>query len=192
MATRRTHRTLFLAEETSKIKHTWQFLRREFLELLPPTIFFFIAIGLLMLTKRLILQNYGIGFSDFAAVLIGALIVGKVVLLADCFKSVDRYPDKPLIYNVIWKTAIYLIAATVVRIGEEVVPQLLHGTVAGTFQHLREGIVWPHFWVIHLWLGVLLFVYCALRELIRALGKERVFQMFFGWQRGQPNPGKGI
>jgi hypothetical protein len=166
------------------MKHAWQFLKREFLELLPPTIFFFIAIGLLMLTKKLVLKQYGIEFSDFAAVLIGALIVGKVVLLVDCFKFVNRYPDKPLIYNVLWKTAVYLIAASVVRIGEEVIPQLLHGGAAATFQHLREGIVWPHFWVIHLWLGVLLFVYCALRELIRAVGKDQVLHMFFGVQRG--------
>ena len=134
-----------------------------------------------MLTKRLMLEQYHIGFSDFAAVVIGALVVGKVVLLVDCFKFVNRYPDRPLIYNVLWKTAVYLIAASIVRIGEEVVPQLLHGSVAETFQHLREGIVWPHFWVIHLWLGVLLFVYCALRELIRALGKDEVMRMFFGW-----------
>jgi len=27
---------------------------------------------------------------------------------------------------------------------------------------------------------VLLFVYCALRELIRAIGREKVIEMFFG------------
>jgi hypothetical protein len=169
------------------MKHAWQFLKREFLELLPPTIFFFIAIGLLMLTKRLILKQYGFSnFAfDFASVLIGALIVGKIVLIADLFSFVNRYPGKPLIYNVLWKTAIYLIAATVVRIGEEVIPKLLqHGGLKATIQHLVDGIVWPHFWVIHLWLGILLFGYCALRELIRAVGKYEVLRMFLGWQRG--------
>lgn len=166
------------------MKHAWQFLEREFLELLPPTIFFFVAIGLLMLTKRLILKQYDIAFSDFAAVLIGALVVGKVVLLVDCFKFVNKYPDKPLIYNVLWKTTIYLIAATVVRIAEEIIPKLLqHGDLKEMVQHLAHGIVWPHFWLIHLWLGVLLFVYCALRELIRAMGKDQVLHLFFGSQR---------
>ena len=88
------------------MKRIWQFLKQELFELLPPTIFFFIAIGLLVLTKRLILQQYGIGFSDFAAVLIGALIVGKVVLIADALPFINKFPEKPLIYNVVWKTII--------------------------------------------------------------------------------------
>lgn len=159
----------------------WQTVKHESAELLPPTIFFFVAIGLLMLTKRLVLQQYGIGVSDFAAVVVGALIIGKVVLIADHFDFVNRYPHKPLIYNVLWKTAVYVVAASVVRIGEEVLPKLLHGSA--TIQQLRQGIVWPHFWIIHLWLAVLLFVYCALRELIRAIGKDEVLRMFFGWSR---------
>ena len=80
-------------------------VKNEFLELLPPTIFFFIAIGLLMLTKRLVLKQYDIHVSDFAVVVVGALIIGKVVLIADHFSFVDKYPGKPLIYNVLWKTA---------------------------------------------------------------------------------------
>lgn len=163
------------------MRKAWQIFKHELKELIPPTAFFFVAIGLLMLTKRLILKQYGIGFSDFAAVLIGALVVGKVVLIVDCFKFVNRYPGKPLIYNVLWKTAIYTAAAFIVRIAEEIIPKLLqHGSLAGTIQHLAEGIVWPHFWIIHLWLVVLLFVYCALRELIRAVGKDEVVRMFLG------------
>ena len=68
-------------------------LKHEVVALIPQTLFFFVAIGLLMLTKRLMLQQYGIPFSDFAAVVIGALIVGKVVLIADALPFINRYPD---------------------------------------------------------------------------------------------------
>ena len=47
----------------AKIKH-------EALEVIPPTIFFFIAIGLLIQTKRLLLEQYGIGFTDFGAAIL--------------------------------------------------------------------------------------------------------------------------
>ena len=51
-----------------KVKH-------ELLSVIPPTLFFLVAIGLSMLAKWLMLQQYyGIPFSDFAAVVIGALI----------------------------------------------------------------------------------------------------------------------
>jgi hypothetical protein len=41
-------------------------------------------------------------------------------------------------------------------------------------------VVWPHFWAVQLWLIVLIFVYCALRELVRVIGRQRVLQIFFG------------
>jgi len=32
----------------------------------------------------------------------------------------------------------------------------------------------PHFWLV-----VLFFIYCAMRELVRAIGKDKVVSMFF-------------
>lgn len=40
--------------------------------------------------------------------------------------------------------------------------------------------MWPHFWAVQLWLVVLIFVYCALRELVRVIGRQRVQQIFLG------------
>ncbi|MGE5777797.1 MAG: hypothetical protein ACM30D_00625, partial [Hyphomicrobiales bacterium] len=121
----------------AKIKH-------EILSIIPPTLFFFVAIGLLMLTKRLMLQQYGIPFSDFAAVVIGALIVGKVVLIADALPFINRYPDKPLIYNVAWKTIIYVLAAFVVRLAEHLVPLIIkYGGFREAIARLVDEIVWP-------------------------------------------------
>ena len=77
-------------------------IKDEVLEVLPPTIFFFIAFHLLTLFRALMLRQYG------------------------------------------------------------------------------EEIVWPYFWAIQLWLLVLLFVYCAVRELVRVIGPHEVKRMFFG------------
>lgn len=158
----------------AKIKH-------EVLAVIPPTIFFFVAIGLLILTKRLMLQQYGIQFADFGAAIIGALIVAKVVLIVDYFPFINKFPDKPLIYNVAWKTVIYVLAAFIVRLGEHFVPLVIkYGNFREATAHLLDDVVWPQFWIIYLWLSVLLFVYCSLRELIRAIGKDQVLRLFFG------------
>jgi hypothetical protein len=160
-----------------KIKH-------EVLAVIPPTLFFFVAIGLLMLTKRLMLQQYGIPISDFATVVIGALIVGKAVLIADALPFINRFPERPLIYNVVWKTIIYVLAAFLVRLAEHLVPLIIkYGSFREAIERGVDEIVWPHFWVIYLWLSVLLFVYCALRELIRAIGRDQVLRLFFGMER---------
>jgi len=54
------------------------------------------------------------------------------------------------------------------------------GAVGLAHRQLMREIVWPHFWATQLWLLVLLFVYCALRELIRVIGHEKIIAMFFG------------
>jgi len=52
---------------------------------------------------------------------------------------------------------------------------------------LWREIVWPHFWAIQLWLVVLIFVYCATRELVRILGRDRVVHIFFGHPGPRPS-----
>ena len=79
-------------------------IKRELLEIIPPTIFFFVAFNVITFTKGLMLEQYGIKFSGFVTATVGALIVAKVVLIADRIPFINKYPDKPLIYNVVWKT----------------------------------------------------------------------------------------
>lgn len=156
-------------------------IKHEFLEIVPPTIFFFIAFSLLTLTKYLVLQEYGIPFTGFAMAAIGALLVGKVVLITDHLKLVNKFPDKPLLYNVVWKGFIYFIGALVVRYLEHLLPFMVkHHSFIEANRHLFGELVWPHFWLVQMWLAVLLFLYCAIRELARAIGREKVIRLFLG------------
>ena len=67
-------------------------LKHEFRLMLPPTIFFFIAFTLIAVTQRLILRQYGVPLTGFAVVAIGALLIGKVVLIADKLPFVNKFP----------------------------------------------------------------------------------------------------
>ena len=101
-------------------------IKDELLEIIPPTIFFFVAFNVITFTKRLMLEQYGIKFSGFVTATVGALIVAKVVLIADRIPFINKYPDKPLIYNAAWKTAIYVLVALVVRFLEYLIPLWWH------------------------------------------------------------------
>jgi hypothetical protein len=163
------------------LKKVAETLKDEVLELIPPTIFFFIAFHIIALSKALILRQYGISASATAGVAIGALLVGKAVLFADLLPFVNLFPNKPLIYNIVWKTIIYGIAATFVHYLEELIPVWWRmGDFVAANHRLWQEMVWPHFWVIQLWLLVLLFVYCLGSEWVHVVGPREARKMFFG------------
>jgi hypothetical protein len=163
-------------------------LKHEFLQVIPPTIFFFVAFTLILATQRLILRQYGIPLMGFGGAVIGALIVGKVVLIVDALPFVNKFPGKPLLYNTLWKTFIYFLAVMLFRYLEHVVPLVFeHQDFLEANRRLVDEIVWPHFWLIQMWLMVLFFVYCAMRELVGAIGRETVVRMFLGGPR-RDNP----
>jgi hypothetical protein len=75
-------------------------LKHEIAEVIPPTVFFFIAFQVIAFTRALMLEQYGIRVSTFVTASIAALVVAKVVLLADLLPFLNRFPEKPLVYNV--------------------------------------------------------------------------------------------
>lgn len=165
-------------------------IKHEFFEVLPPTVFFLIAFCLILATRRLILREYGIPLTGFGTAVVGALLVGKVVLIVDKLPFVNKFPGKPLLYNTLWKTFIYFCAAMLVRYLEHIIPLARQaGGFLAANHRLAEEIVWPHFWLIQMWLSVLFFIYCAMRELVRAIGREKVVHMFIGGPSGEgPKP----
>jgi hypothetical protein len=160
-------------------------IKEEFFALLPPTIFFFIALNVVAFIRVLMLKGTGIPVSTPIQVAVAALVLGKAVLIADMLPFVNRYPEKPLFFNVAWKTAIYFLVALVFHYLEHLVSfwKEAGGLVAGNEKLLAE-IVWPHFWAIQIFLLLVIFNYCVIHELSRVLGPKRLWTMFFGTPPG--------
>ena len=156
-------------------------LKKEFLELLPPTIYFFVALHIVALVRVLMLKKTGIAPSSSISIAVAALILGKAVLIADMLPLINRFPHKPLIYNIAWKTVIYLLISAVIHYLERLIDfwRETGGFVAGN-QKLLSEIIWPHFWAIQLILFVLIAMYCTMHELVRVIGREKVLRIFFG------------
>jgi hypothetical protein len=126
-------------------------------------------------------EGTGLPVTSSAQIAVGALILGKAVLIADLLPIINRFPHKPLIYNVAWKTTTYFLIALLIHYLERAVD---YWREAGDFvvgnQKLLSEIVWPHFWGIQIVLAVLIFNYCVIRELARVIGAQRVREVFFG------------
>jgi hypothetical protein len=156
-------------------------IKEEFYAMLPPTIFFFIALHLVALIRILMLKGTGIPLSTSVSITVAALVLGKSVVIADLLPIVNRYPDKPLIYSVAWKTTLYVLVAMLIHYLERLVDfwRAAGSFIAGNEKMLAE-IVWPHFWAIQIILVMLITMYCTMSELARVLGSDKMRHLFFG------------
>jgi hypothetical protein len=156
-------------------------LKEEFLALLPPTIFFFVALHIVVFVRVLMLEGTGISPGTSVSVAIAALILGKAVLVADMLPAINRFPNKPLIYNVTWKTLIYLLVSALIHYLERLVEfwRQAGSFIAGN-EKLVSEMVWPHFWAIQIILFILIAIYCTIHELARVMKKRELLRIFFG------------
>ena len=149
--------------------------------MLPPTIFFFIALHLVAFIRVLMLKGTGIAFSSSLSITVAALVLGKSVVIADLLPIINRYPGKPLAYSVAWKTTLYVLVAMLVHYLERLVDfwREAGSFIAGNEKLLSE-IVWPHFWAIQIILLMLVSIYCTMSELARVIGGDKMRHLFFG------------
>jgi hypothetical protein len=169
MKGRRTVRSFF-----KKVGH-------EFKELFPIWCFFFLAFSLLRLTQSVILSEFGFHVTTPSLVLLGSLIVAKAFLILDWFSFVERFNGRPLVFGVLWKTFIYYCGAFLIYCLEQFVEfTIRHHSPALAWDRISTAAGTPRFWLVQLWLLLLLFVFTAARETIRALGESRFMALWFG------------
>src|SRR6266566_9871555 len=137
-------------------------LKEEFFKLLPPTIYFFVALHIVAFVRVLMLKGTGLAPSSSISIAVAALILGKAVLIADMLPLINRFPHKPLIYNVAWKTVLYWLLSAVIHYLERLIDfwRETGGFVAGN-QKLLAEIIWPHYFAIQIILFVLIAMYCT-------------------------------
>ena len=162
---------------------------RELEEMALPAFFFFVVFNIVTITKRLMLEEYHIKYSGFIAATVGALLVAKAVLASDSIKFVNKYPNKPIIYNVIWKTVIYGLATLVVQFFEEFFPLAWeYRSLLTAVERIWDEIIWPHFWAVHILLIFFLALYVSFRELARAIGETEFLKIFLGLEISPNKP----
>ena len=150
-------------------------------ELLPAFIFFFAVFQMLSASRALVLKEYGIEVPASAIATIGALIMAKVLFLMDKLPFLNLYPRKPLFLNVVVKTIAFSIAACLFFIIEQWVRYGIKANNAGIgWNMLTTEMNWPPFWLRQAWLTLFISFYCSAIELIRAIGKDKAKEIFFG------------
>ena len=95
---------------------------RELREAIPPTIYFGVVFHAVAITKAAFLADYGLTPSGSAMALVGALLVAKAILVTDKLRFTNALSTGPLVYDVMWKPAIFTVFTLAFRVVEELVP----------------------------------------------------------------------
>ncbi len=164
---------------TDKLKH-------EFLELIPPTVYFFVVLHFAAVVQALMNRHTAMTLPTSATITIAALVLGKSVLIAELLPFFNRYPTEPLIWNVGWKAMLYFAVALVLHYLERLVEFWRKSAdFAAANEAMLAEMNWSHFWAIQLLLAFFIAIYCVMNELVRVIGRAEIKAMFFG-----PLPGK--
>jgi hypothetical protein len=156
-------------------------IKEEAINVVPAILYFFFAMNLFRLTFGWMMKSEGLKYMSFTRVVITSLIIGKIMIIADAMPFLNRFSTKPLIYNTIWKTAIYSFFGSLFIFLEKLVPLLFKYSDPNiAWQHMMAETHWPRFWSSQIWLMVLFLIFVVFRELHIALGKGRMRQIFFG------------
>ncbi|MFO1061607.1 MAG: hypothetical protein U1E53_32130 [Dongiaceae bacterium] len=149
---------------------------------LPPTIFFLIGFNLILLTTRLLLENYLVQLAGFMVATVSALVVGKAVLVADKMPFLRRFDGAPLAAPILFKSVIYTLFVMLARLIEAFAHYASAGGAVGHgefIEHVVGEFSWHHFVAVQLWIFVLFLIYCTASEINQLLGDGELVKIFF-------------
>ena len=154
-------------------------LVKELREGLPVAIFFLFLFHMISATKAVSLGDYDIDVLRATTATIFALLVAKSILVVEALPISKYFPDRGLI-RILWKTGLYGLVVLVFRFIEELIHSLReHVAFSTAVMEIFQGISWPVFWIVSLWVLSGLILYSMLAELAHALGPDRTRELFF-------------
>ena len=141
-------------------------------------IYFWVLFGLFSVFRSLVLTEQNLVYHEGFAV-INAFLLAKVVLTAEFFQVADNLKRKPLVYPIVFKSAVFCVILMCFDIVEETLVGMWHGkTIAASFPEIG-GEGWKGMVVVGAILFVGLIPFFAYRELARVLGKEELHSLIF-------------
>ena len=152
-----------------------RWLKRELPRIIPVFLFFLIFFTVINWTETYLFEQAGITPFKFAEIAVSALLIAKIVLVANLLPFIALFQKKPLIYSILWKTFIYWTLLILVRIGIRIISDwgITHADL--------HAMHWNLFISIQAFYFLLLFVFVSFQELAFKIGPAKMRLIFFGF-----------
>jgi hypothetical protein len=143
-------------------------------------IYLFILFGLLSLYEWIILAKHQINYRPYGFAIINALVMAKVMLIADNLNLGGRFfKDRPLVYPILFKSMVFAIVLICFHIVEHVIAGVWEGrTIIQSIPSIGGGGL-----IGILAVGMIMFValipFFAFKEISRAVGERELYSLIF-------------
>lgn len=143
-------------------------------------LYLWVLFGLFVLNEQIILRQHGIGFSSQGFALINALVLAKVMLVAEDLNLGHWLRGRPLIYPIMHESFVFAVLFICFHVAEHVVVGWFKGeTVAASVPAIGGG-GFAGLLCVTLILFIALIPFFAFRNVDRALGEGRWRALLFG------------
>jgi len=143
------------------------------------TFYFAVWIGVLVIIKHLVLEEYQIQFNGLSLALVGALILAKVVLVLEHVPLGAWTRNRPALFDIIFRTAMYALGVLVVLLLEKAFDgRHEYGGFGPSLIALFQHADIHHVWVNAICLSGALLGYNVLSVVRRHLGKGGLLRLF--------------
>jgi GYF domain 2 len=143
-------------------------------------IYLWLVFTVFLIHEWVVLANSGISFRFYGLAAINALVLAKIMLIAEKLRFAERFESGPLVYPIAYKSILFAVLLLVAYVVEEVLVGVIHGGgIADSVPRIGGGSAVGLVAVTAIMCAALV-PFFGFREIGRAVGPDAFRSLVFG------------
>jgi hypothetical protein len=151
----------------------------EVINFLAIALYLWVTFGVFAIHEWVVSAKDHIDYHFYGFALVNALVLGKVMLVAEDLHFADWFKDRPLIYPILCKAVAFSILFLVFDVAEEVLVGVIRGKTIGESIPMIGGGSPSGVFFVGIILAVALIPFFAFRAVGRAIGERTLHALMF-------------
>jgi hypothetical protein len=182
-------------QPAGQVESRWLRMRKRVFEewkrFVAMALYLWVIFGLFVLYQNILLHQHGIDYEMHGFALFNALVLGKIMLVAENMRLARWLPGRPLIYRILFEGFLFSLLFIGFHVLEKMITGLIQGKAAAASVPAIGGGGFEGLASVALIMFVTLIPFFAFRNVSRELGRGRLEAMVFGSGMGFPESHAG-